>query len=185
METKTVNGQLSDARVEKHAELHDQYGLHAHVLRESPPALVTEARRVVGLLRDCQQGRAGVTSEQPKQTAPHAFQVLILPRPWADGIAAHLGGDVAADGGVQVAGAAFAHGGDDLLGRKGSFRALTTQLAGDSENFVTASHASIVHGLQEPRRLCPAPKPLPPRLRAWPRHPLPSRQALDGATWLG
>lgn len=46
------------ALVEKHAELHDQYGLHAHVLREPPPALalVTEVRRVVGLLRDRQRG---------------------------------------------------------------------------------------------------------------------------------
>ncbi|QLG10492.1 hypothetical protein HLB42_06710 [Deinococcus sp. D7000] len=36
VETKTVNGQLSDARVEKHAELHDQYGLHAHSCGSRP-----------------------------------------------------------------------------------------------------------------------------------------------------
>ena len=87
-------------------------------------------------------------SEQAKLAAPHAFQILVLSGTSAGGVAAHLGGDMSADGGIQVMGAAFAHGGDDLLGGKGPVGALTTQLAGDSENFVTASHASILHGMQ-------------------------------------
>lgn len=50
-----------------------------------------------------------------------------------------------ADGGVQMMGAAFAHGGDDLVGRKGPVGALSAQPASDSENFITANHGSILH----------------------------------------
>ncbi len=92
-----------------------------------------------------------MTSEQTKLPAPDAFQVLVFPCPGADGVAAHLGGHMTADGGVQMTGTAFAHGGDDLMGCKDSVGALSTQPAGHGENFITASHASIVHGLQEPQ----------------------------------
>ncbi|QLG11019.1 VRR-NUC domain-containing protein [Deinococcus sp. D7000] len=59
VETKTVIGKLSDAQTAKHAELRDLYGIRTHVLREPAQALalVGEGRRVVGLLRDRQQGR--------------------------------------------------------------------------------------------------------------------------------
>ncbi len=58
VETKTMTGKLSDAQVEKHAELRDLYGIHTYVLRDPAQALalVTEGRRLLGLLRDRQRG---------------------------------------------------------------------------------------------------------------------------------
>ena len=92
-----------------------------------------------------------MTLEQPELTAPHAFQIVVLPSLRADGVAAHLGGHVATDGGVQMTRAALAHSGNDLLSGKDSVGAFTAQLAGDGKDFITASHASILHGLQVPR----------------------------------
>lgn len=90
----------------------------------------------------------GVSSEQTKPAALHTFQIVVFPSRPADGIAAHFRGHEAPNGGVEVASAALAHGSDDVLGGKGPVGALATQLASDSKNFITASHGSILPGLQ-------------------------------------
>lgn len=54
IETKTATGKLRDSQVERHAELRDLYGIQAHVIRSPEQAvhLITQARRVIGALKD-------------------------------------------------------------------------------------------------------------------------------------
>ncbi|GGO22073.1 hypothetical protein [Deinococcus humi] len=53
VETKTLKGKLRDSQTARHAELKDLYDLHVHVLRDPAQALalVTEAQRVLGMLK--------------------------------------------------------------------------------------------------------------------------------------
>lgn len=56
IETKTEKGKLRPSQVETHAKLQRQYGLAVHIVRDvaEATALVTEARQLVGALKEAQ-----------------------------------------------------------------------------------------------------------------------------------